>query len=170
VARAAVEGLGAEPWTFVRRASLAVAARAPKDASIDRSLATALEGELLPDVREQLVRTLGARGASAEASVLLATASGSLETAPVRRAAIEALAAVCARGAIEELTELASRGTSPRSELDLVLAMSSLGALGALAPADLAARLAVFESDEAPPPVREEAKRALRAAKAPRCR
>ncbi|NUP07785.1 MAG: hypothetical protein HOW73_17190 [Polyangiaceae bacterium] len=170
VRKKVVERLEVDPWTFVRRAAATALAGAPKDPAIDARIARAVDNEAQPMVRAEMLRALGARGASKERKVIFDRAFDGKEALSVRLRAVEALGAVCDREGVAELTELAQTGAAPLFEQDRKLAAAAVNALVRIQPPDLKQRLAPMLGERAAPDMREVAKRALSAPPANACK
>jgi hypothetical protein len=169
-ARRAVAQLAVEPWTFVRRAAVGVALAAPDDEVLDAELARAMSTDPSPEMRAHLARTLGSRRALGGAEALVELASDRSDFALPRRAAVEALGAMCASESARALADLVELGSHPELEDDLPIAMVSLGALASIGPSGLEQLLEPALSERAPPPLRDEAAKALRASNTSHCR
>lgn len=155
------ERLETDPWTFVRLAAASALAGAPADEAVDARIAAAVNFEEQPSVRAEIVRALGARGATKQKGVIRERAFDQKEAISVRLRAVEALGQVCDRDATSELAELANKGATPMFESDRKLAAAAITALVRLQPRDLKQVLAPLLADTAAPDMRDIAQRAL---------
>jgi hypothetical protein len=160
--RSAAALLEGDDWTFVREAGAAVLIAAPPDGSVDASIARSLAKQPSPRVRVALLRALGERHATTQASAVLDRLEERDELPDVRVAAATALGAMCARDASDALTKVARAPAAGMATMDeLTLAEAAVLALGELRPADLRERLAPLLDKSAPSALREAAERAL---------
>jgi HEAT repeat protein len=162
-AAVAVEGLLLhDPWTFVRTSAAAALGSMPASPDIDSTMGGALE-DSSPRVRTAIIDALGMHRAQSQSAAVRARLDE--DKAPeVRVAAARALAQMCDAGALDTLTELASKVSSPVSESDeMTLGLAAIDALGKIHPPDLGRRLARVMAKEARPAVRLAAQNALAA-------
>ena len=159
VAEPIARRLAADDWTFVRAAAAHALGAQPPSAPIDAALAAAL-ADASPDVRGRAVDALGDHHAVAHLAAIRELANKDRETLEVRARAISALGALCDASSVDALTKLAQRARQPFDDVGRVLGPAAIGALGALHPADLDARLAPLLAKDAPGPVREMARAA----------
>ncbi len=159
VAEPIARRLAADDWTFVRAAAAHALGAQPPSAPIDAALAAAL-ADASPDVRGRAVDALGDHHAVAHLAAVRELANKDRETLEVRARAITALGALCDASSVDALTKLAQRARQPFDDVGRVLGPAAIGALGALHPADLDARLATLLAKDAPGPVREMARSA----------
>ena len=148
-------------WSFVRLAAAGALRFAAKGDPVDARLGGAVDFEASPQVRAEMVRTLGERGARAQAPVVLSRMTDDKEALDVRVAAVNALGAMCAASSVDALGELAMKGRAPFYEADRKLAVAAILALGRLAPTDLDARLAPLREAQVPGDIRDIVKVAL---------
>lgn len=150
-------------WPLVRVAAARAMGRLPAEPALDAALTEAL-ADPAADVRRAVITALGARHAAVSAGKLREVLDDGEELGAVRAAAAGALGAVCDRGALDALTRYAHRlGTGKADISDYLIGQSALGALAALGPADLQARLRPLLGKEIRGPVRQLALRALSA-------
>ncbi len=143
-----------------RRRALAPSPPSRLSAPIDAALAAALT-DASPDVRGRAADALGEHHATAHTAAVRELADKGGETLEVRARAISALGALCDASSLDMLTKLAQRArASPSTTSGRVLGAAAIGALGALHPADLDARLAPLLAKDAPGPLREMARAA----------
>jgi hypothetical protein len=148
-------------WSFVRLAAAGALRFAPLGDPVDARLGAAIDFEAAPLVRTEMVRTLGERGARAQAPVVTSRMTDAKEALDVRVAAVNALGAMCDGGSVDALSELAQKGRAPFYEADRKLAVAAILALARLAPTDLDARLAPLRGAEVPGDIRDMVKVAL---------
>jgi HEAT repeat protein len=157
---ALVRRLADDDWTFVRAGAARALGAMPADAAIDRALAAAL-ADASPDVRGRVLDGLGAHHATAYAEQIRARQDADDENIEVRARAILALGALCDARSLGAWTKLARAAKAPTDDKDRRLGSAAIAALGLLHPADLAARLAPLQEQDAPLVVREMAKAAM---------
>lgn len=133
--------LTTEPWTFVKRATIATLAKVPANADVDIKLVEAMLYEEQPAVRGDILDALGARGAIGARAAILERALDLGEATVVRISAVRALGALCDTASLDELTKLALIGLGPGGESDAKVAIAAIGAIGAIHPADIQARI-----------------------------
>lgn len=139
--------LSREPWTFVKRATIAALAKVAANAEVDAKLVEAMIYEEQPSVRGDILEALGARGAIAQREAILERALDMGEATPVRIAAIRALGTLCDTASLEDLTKVALVGLGPGSESDAKVAIAAIAAIGALHPADIEKRIGALAKD-----------------------
>lgn len=139
--------LKAEPWTFVKRATIATLAKVPANVDVDVALVDAMLYEEQPSVRGDILDALAARGAIGARAAILERALDLGEAAVVRIAAARALGALCDTASLDELTKLALIGLGPGNETDAKVAIAAIMAIGVLHPADIRARIGDLAKD-----------------------
>ncbi len=160
--------LATDEWTYVRAAAAAALASFAADVHVDDALVAALD-DGAPTVRAEVIAALARRGVRRAAPAIRAHVVDPHETQETRISAIRALAALCDRDSLDALTSIARHGALPlATDEDIVSGLEATNALGALHPADLAARLAPLAAKDASNEARASAARAL--ATAPTCR
>lgn len=162
LAPALARRLSADPWTFIRSGAASALGSLPASPEADRALAGAL-ADLSPDVRGRALDALGAHRALSYAEPIRERVADPEEHIEVRARAVLALAAMCDKGSLDDLTKYAMRAARPLDERDRRLGSAAVAALGMLHPKDLAARLAPLMSKEATSGARELARAALAA-------
>jgi HEAT repeat protein len=131
-----------DAWTYVRVAAAETLAEAKGGADVDVALGIATEDDL-PAVRSAAIRALVTRGARSQLPAIRKRAFDAKELVDVRGEAITALGQLCDRDSVEELFDIAKRGSS--SEGAHRLALSAVIALGEIHPKDLAQRLSTLD-------------------------
>lgn len=149
-----------DPWSFVRADALASLASLPASPAIDETIGARLE-DASPRVRAAAAEALGLRHASAWAKALRKRVEAVDEDIDVRLAATMALGRLCDASSLDLLTTLARAAVAPPSDTDTQLGAAAIGALAAIHPADLAARLAPLMQSSAPRYVNQAARAAL---------
>lgn len=134
--------LGDDTWTYVRVAAAETLGEAKGGADVDAALGAATLDEL-PAVRAAAIRALVTRGARSQLPAIRKRAFDAKELVDVRGEAILALGKLCDRQAVEELFDIAKRGSS--SDGAHQLALSAVMALGDIHPKDLAQRLSALD-------------------------
>jgi HEAT repeat protein len=167
---ALLKRLDVDRWPAVRALSAAALGAAPASPATDQRLAAALEDDDSFLVRRAAVTALGARNARGHAEAVAARLDDDEERNEVRVAAARALGTLCYQPALGTLTEHARRLADPFAAPEQRnIAYGALGALGDLAPRDLASRLGPLLGKDAPRGARAAAEAAVRNP-APRCR
>ena len=165
---AVAKRLTSEEWTFVRAAAAAALTSFPADVRVDRPLEAAITDDAAT-VREAAIRALAAHGDRHAEEAIRRRLLAEHEALEVRLAAVKALSALCARGSLDALTEIARRAPLPlATDEDVQVGLAAAEAIGQLHPPDLATRLAPLRAADAKPQARTAADRALSAA--PMCR
>jgi hypothetical protein len=140
-APALVERLGDDPWPLVRAAAARSLTTARPAAAVDDALAVALR-DASPNVRSLALKALGQRGVRSALPAIQERFTARDEDPAVRGAAARALATLCDRTLLEELTQAAWKMSADRpSPPDMLVGAAALAALGRLAPPDLERRL-----------------------------
>ncbi|MFO0617037.1 MAG: hypothetical protein U0414_30860 [Polyangiaceae bacterium] len=139
--------LQTEPWTFVKRATIATLAKVPANAEVDAKLVEAMLYEEQPAVRGDILDALGERGAVGQREAILERALDAGEATVVRISAIRALGALCDTASLEALTKLALIGLGPGTESDAKVAIVAIAAIGAIHPQDIEARIGELAKD-----------------------
>ncbi len=131
-----------DAWPLVRSAAATALGALPADAKADEALLSSLSDEA-PSVRAAVAQALGARGVVKASAELRERLQDVEERSEVRRAAAQALGALCDAESLDALTKLALRVADPLATADeRALGQAALQSLLALGPADLAQRLA----------------------------
>jgi hypothetical protein len=150
--------LATDRWTFVRLAAAETLGQASGGGDVDVALAKALRDPSRA-VRGSVVRALVARGARSQIGAIRGRAFDRDEAVDVRSEAVEALGALCDTGAVEDLHDLAKRGS--QSDGAHQLALAAIHALGQIHPPDLGQRLSAL--DQTSLVVKDAVRRAMRA-------
>jgi hypothetical protein len=146
-----VERVGRDDWPLVRSAAARALGGLGPSTAVDAALVGALRDEA-PSVRMEALHALGSRGTRAALPDIASRLRDEEEAASVRAAAADALAALCDRSQLDELTRAAHALLAERPEPDAVtLGAAALAAIGRIAPADLDRRLAPFSASNARP-------------------
>jgi hypothetical protein len=111
-------------------------------------------------VRATTVLALGKQRATGQAPLVRERLDDTKEDPEVRAVAARTLGELCVQNAADRLTALALLARAPVDEADDRIGIAAIEALGALHPADLAARLAPLRAKEIRMPVRRAAERA----------
>jgi HEAT repeat protein len=156
---AAAHALAKDEWTFVRVAAAEALGGLPPDAAATRALVAGLQ-DPSPKVRATTVLALGKQRATAQAPLVRDRLDDTKEDPEVRAVAARTLGELCVQNAADRLTALALLARAPVDEADDRIGIAAIDALGALHPADLAARLAPLRAKEIRMPVRRAAERA----------
>ncbi|HSC87788.1 MAG TPA: HEAT repeat domain-containing protein, partial [Polyangiaceae bacterium] len=120
----------------------------------------ALAEDASEGVRRSAARSLRRFGNEASVKALRDALDGDAAWL-VRADAATSLGRRCDRESLERLAELAHGLTAPQPEGEVDLSLASLGALVALAPPDLEARLAPLRADSIPGPLKGQIERAV---------
>jgi HEAT repeat protein len=138
------ERLAGDDWPLVRRAAAGALASVGPSAAVDAALLSAL-ADAAPGVRSAALRGLGARRVRSAVPAIAERLGDGEEVAPVRAAAVAALADLCDTTQLDALTRAAQPLLADRpAPDDVIVAGAALAALGRIAPADLETRLAPF--------------------------
>jgi HEAT repeat protein len=157
---AAAEAMTRDEWTFVRIAAAEALGAAPQGPAATSALVAGLEDKS-PKVRSTAIAALGRQRAIAQAPRVRERLDDTKEDPEVRALAARTLGAMCVQSASDRLTKLALLSRSPVDEADERIGVAAIDALGALHPADLAARLAPLRVKGIPMPVRRAVERAI---------
>ncbi len=150
-----VSVLADDDWPLARTAAAEALAHLGASRAVDEALADALDEDPSRDVRARAARSLGTRKALEQREFLYEHLSMTDEDVEVRRASAWALGEMCDADAADRLERYALSLTEPRIDRDArALGLAALRALGKLAPADLAERLAPLQTKSTPSPVR----------------
>ena len=150
-----------DAWPLVQIAALEGLALQGPNAASEAVVLDAL-GSQSRSVRRAAVVAMGKQGNLASGPTLLELMENPEEDAELRAAAASALGHLCDPRALDSLTKLAHRLTTPgTSEALLRVAGEAVVALGQLHPPDLAGRLAPLLADRVHPGVPTAARRAL---------
>jgi len=161
--------LESDPWPFVRVAAADALGAMPPAADVDRALGTALKADSSSPVRVAILAALATHRARGFADVVRERVDDEREDPDVRVAAAHALGALCDAKTLDRLTELARAAADPMVDQDsLALGLAAVSALGAMHPADLAARLSKLRGEGVRDAVKAAAAQAL--AMTPACR
>ena len=161
--------LESDPWPFVRVAAADALSDMPPATDVDRALGAALKADTSSPVRVAILAALAAHRARAFVDAIRERLDDEREDPEVRVAAARALGALCDAKTLDRLTELSRAAADPAVEQDaLALSLAAIDALGAMHPADLAARLAKLRGEGVRDAVKAAAARAL--AMTPACR
>ncbi len=132
----------------------------PPAPDIDAALAEVVKTDTAFHVRGAAITALGSHKARGHSKRVIETLENKEEHPDVRIAAAHALGDMCDAGALDALTSAARKSVSPVASLeDLTIASAALGALGAIHPRDLPARLEPLLAPDA----RAEMRRAAQA-------
>ena len=157
-----VERLSSDKWPIVRQAAAKALGGLGPNPSYDDALARALGDDESPRVQQSVLAALGSRQALRHAEIVRERLNDDQAPPETRAAAARALGEMCDASAVSALNDyalkLADRFAGPEVQ---TLGLASLSALGRLAPADLAKRLAPLLAKGAPPPVVRAARGAL---------
>jgi len=145
-------------WTYVRVAAAETLGDSKGGGDVDVALGEATRDEL-PAVRGAAIRALSARGARSQLPAIRKRAFDSNELVEVRTEAIGALGRLCDKNSVDELFDIAKRGSS--SEGAHQMALAAVSALGEIHPVDLAQRLAAL--DQTSLVMKDAIRRALKA-------
>jgi HEAT repeat protein len=158
---AAGGALASDSWTFVRTsAAIALASFRPA-AATDRALADAMK-DASPNVRSAAVAGLALHRATPYRDRVRARLDDETEELDVRVTAARALGPLCDKRSLDRLTSLAREGAAPgATETDTLLGLAATDAIGAIHPADIAARLLKVRGKDARPDARRAVDRAL---------
>ncbi len=156
----ASRSLAKDDWSFVRVAAAEALAKLPPSIASGDALGAAL-GDPSVRVRSAALIALGVQKATRQAEAVRDRLDDTKEDADVRALAARALGAMCEKGSVDRLTNLASRARFPVNEADDRLGMAAIEALGAIHPSDLEKRLAPLRDKNVRLPVRRAADRAL---------
>lgn len=129
-------------WTYVRVAAAETLGESKGGADVDLALGAATLDDL-PAVRAAAIRALVTRGARSQLKAIRKRAFDAGELVEVRGEAILALGKLCDRDAVDELFDIAKRGSSGDGAHQLALA--AVMALGDIHPKDLAQRLSALD-------------------------
>ena len=161
--------LETDPWPFVRVAAADALGAMPPAVDVDRGLGTALKADTSSPVRVAILAALAGHRARGFSDAVRERVDDEREDPEVRVAAARALGALCDAKTLDRLTELARAAADPAVDQDtLALGLAAVDALGAMHPADLAARLSKLRGEGVRDAVKAAAAKAL--AMAPACR
>ena len=161
--------LEGDPWPFVRVAAADALGAMPPAVDVDRGLGTALKADTSSPVRVAILAALAVHRARAMVDAVRERVDDEREDPDVRVAAAHALGSMCDAKTLDRLTELARAAADPMVDQDtLALGLAAVDALGAMHPADLAARLSKLRGEGVRDAVKAAALRAL--AMTPACR
>jgi HEAT repeat protein len=149
-----------DPWTFVRVAATEALGTLPQDPTTTNALVKTLS-DPSPKVRLTAIGALGKQKLTQLAPRVRERLDDTREDADVRALAARTLGTMCVQNAADRLTKLAQLSRSPVDDADERIGMASIEALGALHPADLAARLAPLRTKDNRLLVRHAAERAI---------
>jgi len=146
-------------WTYVRVAAAETLGEAKGGGDVDVALGDATKDDL-PAVRGAAIRALVTRGARSQLPAIRKRAFDPNELVEVRAEAIGALGALCDKSSVDELFDIAKRGSSNEGAHQMALA--AVAALGDIHPVDLAQRLSAL--DQTSLVMKDAIRRALKSA------
>jgi len=131
-----------DAWTYVRVAAAETLGESKGGGDVDVALGDATRDDL-PAVRSAAIRALSTRGARSQLPAIRKRAFAPTELVEVRAEAIGALGALCDKASVDELFDIAKRGSSNEGAHQMALA--AVAALGEIHPVDLAQRLSALD-------------------------